>query len=371
MRTTGRICAGCFLAARLRSRSWLPVAFLLTALWLASRVSAQEASTEAATEQPAVSADALLPQLNELTTSAQTEDDYSGVIAMCEQLLAAKATDAQQKYAHDTAAWAFNRRGQLKADTQPAEALADFDAALQHSPSAWRARYNRAISLAQAGQLEQAQADLDKVIQAQPGNFKASFNRGEVKFARGDVAGAIPDYDAALRLDPGSAAAYSARGFARFRLGQYPAALRDFDQSLAINPQDAATLVNRGDALAESGQYGKATQDYRLAIEIEPRSSRAHLSWSWLMATCPNAQYRNAESALAYARFATKEIGSDDYHYLDVLAASLASAGQFDEARQVQAKALALAPDGDKPALQQRLDQYAANQPFRAPQPAR
>ncbi len=326
----------------------------------------------APTEQPSESAAKLgLPELVKsvaaLSTKAEAEADFSLIIDQAGQILESKPDAAQAKFAHDTLGWGHNRRGQLRADTQPADALADFEAALQHTPDAWRPLYNRAISLAQAGRLDEAQADLEKVVQAQPAFFKGVFNRAEVKFARGDVPGAMQDYDLALRLDPQAATAYVARGFARLKRGQLQQAMDDYGRAINIDPKNVAAYVNRGDAFAEAGQYSNAAADYRKAIELDGRSSRAYVSWGWLMATCPNAQFRNAESGVKYAQYAVQSLGEENYHYQDVLAAALANAGRFDEARQAAEKALSLAPESDRQAIQERQALYASGAPYRVP----
>ncbi|MGE0610528.1 MAG: tetratricopeptide repeat protein [Pirellulales bacterium] len=334
-----------------------------------------EDATGDATEEPKAqpaerpSIESLLQQISQSTAKAESPEDFSAILDLCQQADDAQASKVQQKYFRDTASWAHNRRGQLLDASDPAAALADFEAALRLDPTAWRPRYNRAISLAQAGKLEEAQADLNQVIQSQPGNFKALFNRGEVKFARGQVAQAIPDYDAALRVNPQSASAYAARGFARFRLGRQGEALNDYNMAISLDANNASYYVNRGDLLAETGQYGRATFDFKKALEIDPRASQTYLSWAWLMATCPEERYRNAESALSYARYANKEFGTDHYRYLDALAAALANAGQYEEAQKVQQKALDMTPEEEQPALQSRLDRYAAGQPFRTSAP--
>jgi len=57
--------------------------------------------------------------------------------------------------------------------------------------------------------------------------------------------------------------------------------------------------------------------------------------------------------------------GNGDYAYLDTLAAALASAGEFEDAKETQEKAIQIAPDAKGSELRARLNLYKSGQPFR------
>jgi tetratricopeptide (TPR) repeat protein len=370
----------------------LVIGALAVAVGISSAVVAQEqpaekqpadespASEKPAAEQPAAEAPAetgsgankpaapltLSQQAYAASRTAKTEADYSRVIELCQQAEDEASDDAAKTYVRQLRSWALNRRGEAKAAAgdEPA-ALADFEAAVALEPDRWKARYNRAISLANAGKLAEALADLDRAIELQPNFVKGHFNRGELKFASGDIDGAIRDYDQTLRLDPRNSNAFNARGFAYYSQGNLQQALRDYDQALRWDGRNAAALVNRGDVYGDRGDFGRAVFDYQQALEADPNSARAYLSWAWLLATCPIERYRNPQTALEYAQKANTLLGSEHYRFLDVLAAAHANAGEFDKAKEVAAKAVALAPDAEKPTFQARLDLYNSNRPFR------
>ena len=54
-----------------------------------------------------------------------------------------------------------------------------------------------------------------------------------------------------------------------------------------------------------------------------------------------------------------------DYKYLDTLAAALANAGRFDEARNKIAEAIQAAPENEVPSLRKRYQLYEQRQPYR------
>jgi tetratricopeptide (TPR) repeat protein len=129
-------------------------------------------------------------------------------------------------------------------------------------------------------------------------------------------------------------------------------------------------LVNRGDAYRDQGAFGPAAADFREAIRIDPKLGRAYLSAAWLMATCPDAKFRDPEKAVAAAEKALDLDGDKDYRYLDTLAAAQANAGQFDLAKATVAKALAAAPKSESPRVRQRSQLYESSRAYREGAPA-
>jgi len=364
------------------SRFQLLGVVLLSAILAAYAATAQaqrgdqpDEATESADEEPAViegaaEADAgwaIIQKAHEATKGATTIEHLSDIIAQCEEGLGAGVTEEHVNYANSLMAWAYNRRGELhSAAGQEVDALGDFESSAALDPGRWKTLYNRAVSYANSGRLEEALADLTKSIELKPDFVRAYFNRGEVQFAAGDTRAAIADYDRAVRLAPRFAEGYVSRGFAHYTLGDYRTALRDYEQAIRLDTKNAVAYVNRGDALSDQGDYARAARDYEQALRIDPDNSRACVSWAWLLATSPVERYRNPEEALKYAQRAIELEEQPHYRYLDVLAAAHAAAEQFEQAQEVQAQAVALAPDEEKDIYQQRLDLYAAGRPYRS-----
>ena len=116
---------------------------------------------------------------------------------------------------------------------------------------------------------------------------------------------------------------------------------------------------------SEIGQWEEAAEDYRRALKLNPKFGRAYRGAAWLMATCPEERLRDAELAVDSARQALALDGNGDYAYLDTLAAALANAGEFEDAKSAQEKAIQIAPDAATTELRARLTLYRSGQPFR------
>jgi tetratricopeptide (TPR) repeat protein len=277
-----------------------------------------------------------------LSKKAASEEDYSAIIALCERGKVG-VPKQYQDYADQLTGWSYNRRGEARAKAgQDTQALADFEAAVRLN-GAWRAVHNRGVSYAAAGRMEEAMADFDKTIQLNPAYSNAYYNRGELRYRQEDYMGAVEDYSQALKIGPADAATYNGRGHAFYRMQKFGDALRDYGEAIKLDPSNPDPLINRGDTHSDLGKYGEAAADYRAAVKVAPENARGFQAAAWLMATCPDAHYRDEALAIDAAKRAI-ELEGPTYRNLSTLAAAQASANQFAEAQATQEKAIAAAP---------------------------
>jgi tetratricopeptide (TPR) repeat protein len=327
---------------------------------LATNVVAQNAGQPAA-----VGADAVR-EAHRMSKDAKTEEDYNAILALCENGLETITGEENLAYTKQLMSWALNRRGEVRAgEGRDAEALTDFEQAIELDPTRWQAWHNRGVSRAMSGEYEGAIADFDRTIELKPNYANAWFNRGELLYEQGDYQAAIEDYNHSIQLNSVDAAAFNSRGHAHYRLGEFQKAVDDYSQAIRIEPSNAAAYTNRGDLYADLGQFDQAARDYRAAIRIDPNMGRAYQSAAWLMATCRDERYRNTELALDAAQKAIEIDGADDFRYLDTLAAAYANAGQFEQAVETEEKAIELAPDDVVEKYAARLALYKEGRPYR------
>jgi tetratricopeptide (TPR) repeat protein len=104
----------------------------------------------------------------------------------------------------------------------------------------------------------------------------------------------------------------------------------DYNKVIKKNPKDFAANLCRGKAYYREGQYDMAISDYTKAIELYPKDDTHYNNLAWILATCPDAKYRNDVEALKLANKAVeiKSVASN----LDTLAAAYAEMGNFEDA---------------------------------------
>jgi tetratricopeptide (TPR) repeat protein len=316
-------------------------------------------------------ADQTIKDAFEKSKTAAALADYTAIIDECQSGLEQGAKSDAAMYAKKLQAWAHMKRGEKLAEQRDTNAsLADFEAAIKLDPKLAKAFHNRGVSRAELGDTKGAMSDFSEVVRLNPAFDKAWYNRGELKYEQGDFLNALADYNKAIELQPRDGGYFNSRGHTNYRLGRLREALSDYNRSVQIDPNNAAALVNRGDAYREQAIYGPAASDYKDAIKIDPRLGRAYLSASWLMATCPDQRYRDPDRAVSAAQKAVELDGDKDYRYLDTLAAALASAGRFDEAKATAEKAAKRAPVKEAASIRKRMELYTEGRAFREGGPA-
>lgn len=337
---------------------------------LAPCIAAQETGAAGAAKSTPEAIELIGKQAYGLTQTAKTETDYRKVIDLCERGIAAGASQKLEVYGKELIAWAQNRLGQIKLDAGDIDqALVDFNASIASDPAKWLAYHNRGYVYATQGEFEKALADFNRTIELNPTFVRAFVNRGELYYADGKFAEAIADYTAALKLQPNQPDVHNQRGHAYYRVGKAREAMEDFNRTLQLDARNIEAYVNRGDLASDLGQYAEAARDYRRAVDLAPRQHRPYVSAAWIMATCPDARFRDPTLAVTAARRALDLLGEDEaefrHRYLDVMAAALANAGEFAEAAKTEGEAIAIAPEAVKADYEARLKLYEEKKPYR------
>jgi tetratricopeptide (TPR) repeat protein len=326
----------------------------------------------------------LIDRAYKLSESADSEDDYTQIVTLCQQAASLASEKEVVAYLNRLAAWAYDHRGQdisqqaaeLAGSGKTAEALAlerraltDFDYSVKLDPDRWRAVHNRGVSYALLGKdrYERALKDFDQTIQLQPNFYKAWFNRAEIRRELGEHEDALADYTQSLRLKPDDVLARRGRGHTFYQMGQHGRALEDFTRVVQLSPEDTIAWVDRADLRSEMKQWESAASDYQQALKLDSECGRAYLGAAWLMATCPDKRFRNPKTSVRAAEKAVELDGAKDHYYLDTLAAAYANAGMFAEAKAAAEQALQIAPTEAKTAVKNRLVLYEQEQPFHQP----
>jgi len=314
------------------------------------------------------------------TKTAKTIDQYEEIIQLCRQVMDGEASEARKAYIRQLKSWVHNRRGELlaneaarlaaeandkKAQWADRQAFEDFETAITLDPTHWKAYHNRGVSHAMAMQYDKAIEDFNEAIELHPKYANTWFNRAEIHSEQGQFEAAISDYTQVIRLVSDDAGAYAGRAHANYRLGQYNQSLSDYSSAVRLDPANPEVYTNRAEAYSSFGYWKRAASDFRKAIELPNAQGRSYQTAAWMMATCPDANFRNSTLALKTAKKAIEINVESNYRYIDTLAAAYANTGNYEEAQATIERAIEIAPENAVDRLENRLALYIEKKPYR------
>jgi len=174
------------------------------------------------------------------------------------------AVDPHSAFAHNNLGHLAMTRG------EPAQAVAEFEQALDAKPDYVNARKNLAVALGELGRWEEAERHLRTALEQEPDFAEAHFNLGVVLARTGRKAAAELAYQRALEVDPRNVLALINLGVLATERGDAQEGARRFRAALDIDSLAAAAHANLGLLLAEQGKRKQANWHLRRAMQLEP-----------------------------------------------------------------------------------------------------
>lgn len=246
-------------------------------------------------------------------------------------------------------------------------AVADFDAALRLDPQDVLAHELRGNAYFGALDIEAAMNDYDLVIRMQPDNVRVLKMRGRAYYWQGDYADAVVDLTKALKSVTNDPEIYDDRGGAFFSEKETDPALGDYSAAIRLDSEDATALFGRARIFDMESRYAEAASDLRRLVKLKPRAEEACNFLAWLLATCPDDQIRNGNTAVEWAAKACSLSKWKDFACVDTLAAAYAETGDFEHAVRYQKQAANMddIPGDVLTNIQNRLELYLQGKPYR------
>lgn len=267
---------------------------------------------------------------------------------------------------HPGDAWGYHSRGHAwDAIGNRDNAITDYTEAIRLDPEYAIAYFNRGNVWADQGEFDKAIRDFNEAIRLNPEYERAYFNRGVTWYEIDEFEKALKDYTEVIRLNPQHAVAYNNRGVIWNLKGEADKAIKDYSKTIWLDPQYVYAYSNRGLIWNEQGHYDNAINDYAEAIRLDPQDPVASNYFARILATCPDAKYRDGTQAVVLAQKACELSEWEDADSIDTLAAAFAEVGDFAQAIKYQKQCIEqLDEDVDKDEYTERLKLYHTGKPY-------
>jgi tetratricopeptide (TPR) repeat protein len=238
------------------------------------------------------------------------------------------------------------------------EAVRRYRLALASEPDHPQAHYNLGLTLEATGDTAAAVGEYRAAIRAYPAYADAHNNLGIALARTGREGEAEAEFNAAVRADSLHADAQNNLGNMLRARGALEEAVRRYEIAIRIRPEQALAHLNRTLTLIELGRSTEAVDGFRAAVPYLQDNPQAYIAVAWALATDPEAPRRRGADAVQIADAANRITGGSHPIVLDVLAASLAAAGRFEEAVQVSERSLLLARSAENDAWVARIEPH-------------
>ncbi|HTY86213.1 MAG TPA: tetratricopeptide repeat protein [Candidatus Acidoferrum sp.] len=285
------------------------------------------------------------------------------------------------------------------------EAIAEYQQALWFRPTQEQTHIFMAMALAKQKKYDAAIAHYQAALALNPEAAVAHNNLARLYHTLGRPDDAIEHYQAALEIDPKLALAHNNLGILLLQQGNLSGGTSQLREALRLNPTNSETRLNLAQALNQQEQWAEAAQlfskslrkdwpdpkahyeyavalahehktreamgQYAAALLLQPDFPDALDGLSWILATAPNADYRNGTEAVRMSERACELTGRKAANKMKTLAAAYAEAGGFAQAISTVRTAMDLAANSQQAALSNQcrlmIDQFQKSQPWREP----
>jgi len=201
-----------------------------------------------------------------------------------------------------------------------------------------------------------------------PEAIDAHYYLAALSFARGQAAESRAHLLRAVELNPGHVRSLIRLGNMLLEEGKQEDAVDLWYRAIRIDPTQIDFALRVATLLSGRRETRRAIEVLRIARSQAPDHQRLSMLLAWHLATAADAEDRNPSEALSLAEAAySREPAS--VQTTEILAAALASSGQFKTATEVIESALRLAEDSGETqliqTLQDRAELYRSGKPYR------
>jgi tetratricopeptide (TPR) repeat protein len=149
--------------------------------------------------------------------------------------------------------------------------------------------------------------DYDRAIELEPGYAWSHYARGMANHNMGRYDAAIAGYTRAIELDPTMVKAWHWRGFTRKLVGDYAGSASDLEKGLELQPDDPWALSELAKAQQAQGRFDLCQAALAHIVALDPYNGSAHAQLGFLAAVNGDRARSIAELENAWTMKAPEE----------------------------------------------------------------
>jgi tetratricopeptide (TPR) repeat protein len=253
----------------------------------------------------------------------------------------------------------FNLALALEREKKQAEALIEYQRAIELDPKITVAHLNRGAILARSpATLKEGTASLQRAVELNPNLAASHYHLGMALERSGQIKPAFQHYYQAYLLAPDHFGNAMQLAHLLERTGKVEEALTEYQKIARIHPNNPQVPFQSGMACEKLTRPDEAITFYKQALELSPQYLPALNNLAFLLSS--PKKHGDPAAALVLATKAAKLTNHQHAAILDTLASAQLANQDQEGARQALKKAIALAAKNNQKALLEELRRKAA-----------
>ncbi len=255
-----------------------------------------------------------------------------------------------------------------------AEAIRALDTAIRLDPKDTESALARAYAAVDVGDFDKAIKLLEQNVQLQPNDYRQHAVIGRLLVQQQRFREANQWLMTAFEHHPTLPQVSSDLGFVHLAVGMQNKAVRFLNLAHQLQPSDKNIPRLQAEAYFLTGDHANSVERCELLVRSKANQQRQTYLLAWLLATSPSQSVRDAERALELMENPTRTFGDQSATTLEIYAAALAENNQFDQAIEIQKRAVALVNERaslesyspkQREGMNARLKRYNGKRPYR------
>jgi tetratricopeptide (TPR) repeat protein len=233
----------------------------------------------------------------------------------------------------------------LRLKGQTAEAIVAFEDAIRLKPDHAKARTNLGNVLTDEGRLDDAIREFGEAIRLDKTLPEPHGGIGVALIAKGRLDEAIAAFREAIRLNSNDFPSHNNLGAALYEKGRLDEAIAAFREAIRLMPYNGPCYFSLGKVLVRKQAWGDAIAALKKATQLELKNAVIQNELAWLLATCPDAKFRDPKRAVEAATKAV-ELAAKGGGFWNTLGVAHYRAGDWKAAVAALEKSMELSMGG-------------------------